>query len=280
MITAAKVLDRVTGYLFFTGFVTSRLKIIPVSLVGAIFNLISLFSYLSGYLAWYLAAFLYPDHPRKQDEWYGFAEFKIQYQLAALIGLIATIMCLIMPVLIIPVAWIYTISNTIWAISEYHKLKHPPPSTENYSTAKQSVYVRYAAAIAINSAITAVSASIVFFFPPLAIPLITAATIVGLALTAIAIYYWGKHTFGKFTPDNGRIGHSYTVVDQSLAPEPQHGLGLELGDTNSASPPNVRPSTSPDISNGVTANPSIPAICARNDATNEETEGLLPAFSR
>jgi hypothetical protein len=244
-----KALDRASGYLFLVGFLTSKLKNIPVSLVGAIFNLVSLFAYLIGYVAWYIAAYMYKDYPRKREEWYGFAEFKIQYQVAALIGLVATIMCLIFPPLIMPVAWFYTVSNVIWSISEHHKKKNPPPDAENYSTEKQGVYFRYASSVALNSTITAVTATIVFLFPPLTFTVLTAAAVIGAVVTVAAIFYWGKHAFGKYPPDNDRLQHSYAVVSAGLPDQPEHMIELASTATRDPVVAQDPPAPAPRVAN-------------------------------
>lgn len=260
-----KALDRASGYLFLVGFLTSKLKNIPVSIVGAIFNLVSLFAYLIGYVAWYLAAYMYADYPRQREEWYGFAEFKIQYQVAALIGLVATIMCLIFPPLIMPVAWFYTVSNFIWSISEHHKKKNPPPDAENYSTEKQGIYFRYASAVALNSAITAVAATIVFLFPPLAFTILTAATVIGAVVTVAAIFYWGKHAFGKYPPDNDRLAHSYAVVSAGLPDQAERTT--ELPQTATRAPI-------------IDQDSSAPTPKAANDADTDDEAAPLVLSSR
>ena len=218
MKNTTSVLDKLSGYFFLTGFITSKIKNIPIAIIAVIFNLVSLFAYLVGYVAWYLAAFIQPNYPRKKDDWYGFAQFKDQYKIAALIGTIATIaaiMSIIAPPLIIPTAWIYTMSNSIWSISEYHKKNNPSPHDQDVSSTKQSHYFRYALLIAISSIITTLAATVVFLFPPSAFIIVTGSTIVSTALTIASLYYWGECAFGHNPPDS--INHTYNTLSSGLS---------------------------------------------------------------
>ena len=218
MKSTTSIFDRLSGYFFLTGFITSKLKSIPIAIVAVIFNLVSLFAYLIGYVAWYLAAHIHPEHPRKKEDWYGFAQFKDQYKIAALLGTIATIatiLSIIAPPLIIPTAWVYTISNSIWSISEHHKINNPPPNDIHFSSTKQSHYLKYALLVASSSAITALAATVVFLFPASAFIIVTGSTLVGTALTIASLYYWGKCAFGKHPPD--KLNHTYNTLSRELS---------------------------------------------------------------
>jgi hypothetical protein len=215
---ATRILDSISGYLFLTGFLSTKLKNIPVALVSSIFNVISLFAYLIGYVVWYVSALLYPEHPRRRDSWYGFAQFKDQYQIAALLGTIATISTiigLIFPPLIIPTAWLYTISNFVWSASEYHKQQNTPPGNESYSTAKQGIYIRYTLLVTASSIVAALGITVAILCPPAAFIVIPATTIIGILLTVASLAYWGKAAFGHYPPD--RVDHSYQQLSKQLS---------------------------------------------------------------
>ncbi len=211
----AKHLDKGSGYLFFIGFTASKLRNIPIGIVAIAFNLISLLTYLIGYIMWHAAALLYPHYPRKRTHWYGFSAFKTQYEIAALIGMVSAItaiICLAAPVLILPTAWLYAVSNIIWLVSELHKKNHPPPYDEHFSSAKQSHYLRYSTLATVSSIVTAVGLTIGLFLPPVAFAVVTAATVISIAVTIVGLYYWGKCVFGSYEPD--KIAHSYGLVDK------------------------------------------------------------------
>ncbi len=216
--TTTTVLDKISGYLFLAGFISTKLKNIPITIVAVALNIVSLFSYLIGYVAWYLAASLYPNYPRKNDTWYGFAEFKNQYQIAALLGTIAaitTIACILVPPLILPTAWLYTLSNLVWSISEHHKKENPPPDDEQYSGLRQALYLRYALLVTSSSALAAITTTATFLFPPAALIIITTSTIIGIGLTIASLYYWAKCAFGTYPPDN--VNHSYNQFSRQLS---------------------------------------------------------------
>lgn len=223
----AKHLDKGSGYLFFIGFTASKLRNIPIGVVAIIFNLISLLTYLIGYIMWHIAALLYPHYPRKQTHWYGFSAFKTQYEVAALIGLVSAItaiICLAAPVLILPTAWLYAISNMVWLVSELHKKNHPPPYDEHFSSVKQLHYLRYSTLATVSSLVTAVGLTVGLFLPPVAFAVVTAATVISIAVTIVGLYYWGKCVFGTYEPD--KIAHTYQLVDK-LGGKCTHGNNQE-----------------------------------------------------
>jgi len=265
-----ETLDLVSGQLFIIGFFSARLKTAPIMILAAIFNIVALSAYLIGYLVWYLAALCYPEHKRKQESWYGFAQFKEQFQVAAIIGTIATIMCLIAPELIIPATWLYGFSNTLWSIGEYHKKESPPPEDFQYSSAKQAFYFRYTLFIASSSIITALGATIAFLFPAAALIAVMSSTVIGLSLIATAAYYWGNAYFGTFTPDRspdtyGTVRNQLSSVsdnnNNTYAPAPD----LNLEDTP-PSPPSYPLYTQPNPNTGISI------------TTSAEVHPLSPRF--
>lgn len=212
-----KTLDSISGRLFLVGLLAGRLKNIPNFMLSSILNIISLSAYLVGYLIWYLTTFFYPGHQRKRESWYGFAQFKEQLQVAALLGLLATMFCLISPALIIPAAWIYTISNSFWSMGEYHKMTKPSPEDLSYSSVRQGLYLRYAFLGSASGIVTALAATVTFFYPAAALGIFIASTTISVSLMAVAAYYWGKCIFGVFTPDATiPIYASYGTIAQGL----------------------------------------------------------------
>lgn len=213
----AEMLSKVSGFFFLVGLFSSRLSSIPISIVTMILNLVSTIAYLVGYVAWYAASLFYPDHPRKREYWFGFAQFKQQYQISALIGAIATVLCIITPFLILPTAWLYTISNFIWAVSECHRQENPFPDDPNFSSARQKLYVRYAVLVAISSVIASFSVTIAFLFPPITTIVLAGSSMIAAIMTIVTMYYWLKSIFGRYTPDH--IKESYAKLFDQLALE-------------------------------------------------------------
>ena len=207
----SEALDRVSGGLFLLGFVTSKLRSVPIVLLSKILDAISIIAYLIGYIAWLGAGLYYPDRPRKVENWYGFAQFKEQYQVAAILGIVATIFCIVTPMLIVPTAWLYTISNFVWAVSEYHK-KHNVYLNDGETTSdKQDTYLRYAVLVTLSSIIAAVASTLVLIFPQSAFFVLSTSSVLGAISSIGSIYYWTKFYYHDFT-----VKHSYNVVTENL----------------------------------------------------------------
>ena len=216
----AATLDRISGRFFLAGFILYKLKNVPNLFIASLFNLVALSAYLIGYVAWFLATLYYPNHPRKADSWYGFAEFKDQYQLASVLGTVATVMCLAYPALVLPALWLFTVSNIIWCVAEYHKQHNPPAYDANYSSARQSIYIRYALLVTASSAITAIGISVSVSLPTLAYTALLVSSIVGGVLTIAAFYHFKQAVFDDFPQDN--VSHSYQAMATDLSFDLNH----------------------------------------------------------
>lgn len=215
-------LGRLSGIFSIIGFITFKLKSIPVLIVSYVLTGIALTAFLLGYLTWFIAARFYPDHLRKDEAWYGFTQFKDQFQLAALIGIIATIAtiaCFVYPALIIPAAWLYAVSNTLWCIAEYHKKNNPPFYEEDFSTKKQIDYFRYALLLTMISFIGALTASLVWCIPSVMPLTINISSLLCLDLSVAAFYYWRKVNF--MTYDADLIEVQRYPIDKDHAPSNQ-----------------------------------------------------------
>lgn len=263
-------LDKYSGYLFFIGFLTSKLKNIPIALVASVLNAVSLVAYLIGYVAWSIASFLYPNHPRKQSQWYGFVPFKQQYQMAALLGTLATVLCLTTSVLL-AAAWLYTLSNMIWNIAEYHKMENPPRDDVHYSSTKQSTYFHYTLLVTITSSIAAIGLSIASLIPAFAVTTLSIASIVGTGFTIASLHYWSKCAFGTFPPDNPGIKQSYHMVQKELA----------MGNTTPKQLPKlkcansiVEPEVSPFIASSITS--SSPKASYSTEHESDDSNDMAP----
>ena len=191
--TFAKRLEQISSGLFFIGFVISKLEHLPLMAAKGVFNLVALGLYLLAYLFWISACYIFPDHPRHKEGWYGFSQFKEQYQVAALLGTVATILfiaAMFFPIVNIPAVWIFAISNGVWFTAEYHKLEHPPGYEKDFSLIKQQHYLRFAGLVTLISVTAAISTTIAFACPPIAIMVLTVTTLITLVLGAAALIYW------------------------------------------------------------------------------------------
>lgn len=194
----------ISSYSFGVSVITATLRRIPALnqiLIAPLF-----ISWLIGYSTWYIGSLFYDkDLPRKKDSWYGFAEFKQQHQTSALLGLIATVLCVAVPALFIPTAWLFAISNTLWSIGAHHKKEMPDTDDPNYSSAKQNVFSYLTMVVTLLSYLTALEATALFFFPlsaPVLVPIATAAEVI---VTAVMLVLIAKYVLGTYQPDRAQL---------------------------------------------------------------------------
>ena len=195
--------DAISGNLFLLGMVTSRFREIPIPIVSSLILFLSMLAYLVGYTLWFVASMLHPPYARKPDSWLGFASFRTQYQVAAILGIAAAIMWFFFPIMIIPAAWLFLISNLIWTISEHHKKINPPPDhitdlEKLKYIQRQSVYCQYTKIATFISLMTAVGLTLALIFPPAAAGILIVTGILGIFCTVISLGFLMKASCGKF----------------------------------------------------------------------------------
>lgn len=196
--TKRKIFETLSGSSFLLGMLTSKLQLLPVSIAKPFFNLASLVLSLTGYSFWYIASYFIPDHKPKYSEWYGFAAFKEQNSMAAFFGILGTFIsmgAIALPFLTIPAVWLLFASNVIWAVGEYHKYKNPLKG-ELYAESHQKSYFSYALVMSAIGLIGAITATLIFAFPSIAIPAFIVSGILSLALGLLGAQLWLDFTFG------------------------------------------------------------------------------------
>lgn len=198
-------------------------------MLTAALNITSLTAYLIGYAIWYTAGFFHPEQQRKREAWYGFAQFKEQYQAAALLGLLATLFCVISPTLLMPAAWVYTTASIVWSIGEYHKNVQPSSQDPEHSSIRQANYFRYSLLSAISSGVATIATTVAFAFPSTALVAFIISTTIVTCLMAAAAYYWLYCFFGTFKPDTPP--QSYLTMAHELgSPSNERENDLDLND--------------------------------------------------
>ncbi|WP_173237143.1 hypothetical protein [Legionella antarctica] len=249
-------MGKVSSFFFFSGFVFGKIQNLPIPVVSPALNAVSLTFYMMGYAVWFLASHFYPNHIPKEEEWYGFAQFKEQYLFAATLGLLATglsIAGFFMPVLLIPAGWTFLASNFMWTSGEYNKLNSPSPHDKNFSYTHQKAYVSYAVTMTAMGFVAALATTAVFLFPPAAIPVLILSSIIVIGLSAFAIENWLDYTFGDHKP-TPVVQSSHCQMKNSLgprvfqeetdSPDHYHGEGLLKSSEDSQS---LQPETTPPI---------------------------------
>lgn len=223
------ILNKTSNFLFFLGSVFGKLKQLPFALAALTFNLVALSLNAAGYCLWIAATLFYPNQKRHKNQWYGFAEFKEQHRVSAILGLIGTVfgfVAIAFPMLLIPATWLFFSSNIVWVISELHKSKNPPFQDLEYSAKKQSNFLSYAITMTFIGFVTAFATTLMLCFPFAAIPVLITSTIINAGLGLVATEYWLKVTF--HTPENKTSHEKMTnILYQDLTHQHQQQNNLD-----------------------------------------------------
>ncbi|KTD36216.1 hypothetical protein Lnau_1200 [Legionella nautarum] len=236
MLHHARRLENASSTFFFFGFAISQLRFAPF-FIAAFAKITSLLLYLVAYGLWLTASLFYPDHPRLQREWYGFAQFKNQHQIAAILGGIAiifSVLAFIFPMLALPASWLFVFSNCVWLIGEYHKQQNPLPYEEDYSSERQSIYVIYASLVTTMACITAIATTVIAFWPAAMAVTVLLTSIFAILIGAATFRYWAEYTFFEHNIDKKK-GSYNTLLANELAPRQR----VQLEPTESASARNI-----------------------------------------
>jgi len=236
-VSHAKRLDNASSIFFFLAFTLSKIEYIPSIVTSSIATLISFGFNLIAYLLWFTSSLIHPDHPGKKEKWYGFAKFREQHQLAAIVGFIActtsVIALIVSATLHIPASWFFLISNICWSISEYHKLNNPPDYDTGVTYEQQKAYFSYTLMLTLIAFLSALTTTLVFIFPVIAIPLVVTTGLLSLGFGIQAGGYWLDYKYGA-TQDTAKSSNkeSYHLLHDSLgvsiknvesfSPEPYH----------------------------------------------------------
>ncbi|MFI4963084.1 MAG: hypothetical protein ACHP6H_04410 [Legionellales bacterium] len=218
--TKVIVLRRIRGIFFFIGFVFSKIKYFPIALIYPAVHLISLSLYLIGHLLAFIGSHIEPEHYRNTNEWQGFLQFKEQYRIGAFFGIAGSLLgisAFYIPVLIVPAAWLFLSSNIFKTIGEYHKYTNPPPGDREYSHTRQNSIVAHALITCLLSTVGALSTTLVYVYPPLAVYILLLATCLSIGLGIMALEFWVDMHFG--THKTSKISESHTYLNASLGPK-------------------------------------------------------------
>ncbi len=213
------ILDQLSGKFFFTGFLLSKLRLIPIRVITSLVSTCSLIFYLVGYILWFFTTVINSNQTRNANAWYGFATINNQFQLASLLGTVASVIGLFFPSMILYAVWLSLASNTIWLIGEYHKMNTPPLGDLPLNDQRQTVYLRYAITLNIISLITALTTTIAFANPLLNYEMFMLSTIVGNLLTVLALYYWKQAAANDINNEQPATNNNYQAMRTNPRPE-------------------------------------------------------------
>lgn len=264
VVNKAKLLSIISIIFFVTAFVVSKIQYLlqflqyfQIPLISPICNIISNVLSLAGNILWYVQSKYLPEAVSHSHAWYGFAQFKEQHRLAALLGLVAAaigIAAIITPILLIPASWILLGSNIIWSIGEYHKLNNTALHDESYSHAKQKSFLSYTLTMSSLGLLGAVATTIIVLFPPAFFPILIITGIIGISLSSLAVSYMLEYIYGPEIPVE--VEESYAKMgdlqnSSNLEPEitnnnPYHSTKL-FQDIELSQPPTILSDTCLDL---------------------------------
>lgn len=222
-----KALDSASAFFFVTGALLFKLQIFMATpIIAVILNFSALSLYGIGYGVWLIESLFKKDSRQLPDKWFGFASLEEQSFYCCAIGLAGTlvgIIAIFLPILLIPTCWIFALSNTIWLIGEYQKINLPQEShvatDPDYRHAKQVAYFNFAVIVALISVVTAIIATVSFFFPPF----LWVSVLVGPYLGGMVIKSWIDvsivHPITEKIADKKIT--SYEVINGAAPPVPE-----------------------------------------------------------
>lgn len=229
--TIRTILNRICTILFGAGLVCLKIHNLPIPVVSTIIGFIAYGLYLTAYSLWFFRTLLDPAQKEIQTNWYGFLQYKGQFGLSALLGILGCVLSIIgffIPILVVPAAWLFLACNTLWTIGEYHQYKTPPQEDEQYSESYQSVYLSYAIVVTTITLLSTLATTLTFIFPPITIPLMIFSGAICFGLSLLAWGYWINATFGDH-PTLHEIKDSYFQMSDllELSPTPSNALFLD-----------------------------------------------------
>lgn len=204
--------------LFFTGFIISKSTLVPIALASLILNIISLAIYAVAYLVWFLSSYASHNNSnyRELPAYKQFKKHVVQYIFSSTTGVVATILSVIaifFPIVAIPAAALFFISNLCWVVGEYYRLKLSGKSADYAINPKaQQAYFQYAVTATIVSILTLTSVVLCVAFPPLTLAITTATIIIGGVLGCFALIRWADSKAINLREPQAETKQSYHQV--------------------------------------------------------------------
>lgn len=254
--TKSQKFDKASGVFFFIAFMVSTLQYVPFLFVAGGLRLISLLISLGAY-GLKLASNLYSESYDKQKHtWYGFDKINKQFTYSSLANILATIVSIVAifyPICFPPAAWLFFIGNVLSSIAEYHTLKSPPKDDKFCYTSQDST-VSYQIVISIISLITAITATLIFVFPPFAIPISIVGILLSAGFGALALEFrldsiFGEHIPSRYPPNCSKESYAKGAIDRPVLDKTPIKHYPAFRDPNNSSTPNQQPTlaTSPSF---------------------------------
>lgn len=208
------IFEKLSKFSFGIGLVVKNLMRIPG--FAEVLALPAAVLWLIGYSTWYIGTLYFEENrTRRRDKWYGFVEFRQQHLMAALVGTIATTLCIFFPLMIAPTAWLYAISNLLWTLGVIHEKNTPQPENDEFSADKQAFFAKFSLTVTLASIVVAISVTATIIFPLAAPILIPVAGIIGSLLTLLSAGFFIKFSAGSFETDKQKIERKRQVAEEA-----------------------------------------------------------------
>lgn len=218
-------LKKINGLFFVFGGITSNLKNTPHPVISSFLRLTSLIANFMGYCIWYY--FNLTEKPIEPTVPFDFMDVQTKYQMAALLGVIATLLCILLPALLIQTAWLFTLSNILWAHCENQKRNNPPKNNCNYSTEQQTIYCYYTNCVATISLLTSLTITALYLWPTVIIQALPLCSAFGTALSLLSFGFFIHYRLGKFESDMKSTSEAInTNSAHSSKPSPRPDAGI------------------------------------------------------
>lgn len=210
-----RMLELLSSRLFMAGLFLSKFSRLRVPFISSVSLLSSALCYFLGYCTWQASAY---ENTQIKDELQGELQQKFieanqhifQYQLAAILGIVASLM--LISTLLFPLggsygilcSWVFFSSNVFWLWGENIVINRSRQQAldESSSLAKESYY-RYAITATLISAFTSIGLTSSALMPMLAIPAASIGfPILLMALNVLALYHWCISAYERSEPSD------------------------------------------------------------------------------
>jgi len=153
------IFEKIAGNLFISSFVLNKLKDLPLGWYSTFFSNIAIFSIAFAYSMQIFTTHYYQVPLEVETQ----LNYKDICQIIAIIGTINSWICISLPHVWLACLWVFCLNNLLWIYNEQSRIETPsiyPPPPSN-----QKAFCRYVNFISIAPLCTAISNTLVLFFP-------------------------------------------------------------------------------------------------------------------
>jgi len=172
----AAMVDTAAGHLFAVGFITAKLKDIPLGFISTALAGVSITSFALAYGLLLISSNYYDN-----------LTYRLLIQLQALIGLIASLLLIISMQYWLISLLLFTVANIVWFAAEYIRVDNPTSFPQMPDNPKNNLLFTQWIAIAITS--SALTACLGYCMPDMVAFYTTLGIILNYSATFMAFFY-------------------------------------------------------------------------------------------